>query len=534
MKKNLSLILLLLITNALKADTKDSLVINFEKIIEKRNYYSEMKLQKIFQIKKTINDKRFDEETFNKYNALYNEYKTFNYDSAFKYAEILNAMAYKLKDKEKVALAKTNIGFILLSGGMFKETLDTILSTNYIYLKDSVKYIFFNLKARIYHDMADFAANDHFFPIYNTIGNAFLDSALKYTANDSSKYYYLMGLKSLRTNKMREAKKYFEKLIYSFKYPSPDVAIESSCLAFIYFVSGETGKSFNMLVEAAGTDIMLGIKETTAIQNLALWEYRYGNEQKAYKFINMAMDDACFYGARQRKFQISNILPIIEEKRLQEVESEKRQLLIYLICISALVLLLVAFVIIILNLNKKLFLTKNDLAISNEKLSKINNQLGEANQIKEEYIGHFFSTISEYIGKIEKFKRAVERRLITGDIAEIKEFVDKINLKKEREDLYMSFDNIFLKIFPGFIDKFNMLLKEEGRFIIENNQPMLPELRIIALMRLGIDDPEKLARTLNYSIHTIYTYKAKIKSKALMPEEIFESNIMEIKAMVNL
>jgi hypothetical protein len=435
MKKYLSLILLLLLSKVLTASTQDSLVINFEKIIEKRNYYTDMKLQKIFQIKKTIDDKKFNGATFDKCNALYNEYKTVNYDSAFKYADLLYAIAYKLKDQEKVALAKTNIGFILVSGGMFKETLDTILSTNYIYLKDSVKYIFFKIKARAYHDMADYAANDHYFPVYNTIGNACLDSALKYAANDSSKYYSTLGLKSLRLNNMREAKKYFEKLTYSFKNPSIDMAIEASCLAYIYSVSHEQEKSFNMLVEAAITDIALGTKETTAILSLALWEYRYGDEQRAYKYINLAMDDANYYGARQRKIQISSILPIIEKKHLQVVESKKRQLVIFLICISALVVLLIAFIITILSLNKKLQITKNDLAISNEKLSKINSQISEANHIKEEYIGHFFSTISEYIGKIEKFKRAVERRLITGNISEIKEFDEKINPKKEREEL---------------------------------------------------------------------------------------------------
>jgi hypothetical protein len=534
MKKNLALILLFLISNVLKANIKDSLAISLENIIEKKDYYLGMKLQKITEIKLSIEDKKFDAGAFDKYNALYNEYKSFNYDSAFKYANILADISYKLGDKEKIALAKLNIGFILLSSGMFKETLDTIQTIQYNYLTDSAKCNYFALKARTYYDMADYAADEHYRKIYNILGDTCEDTALKYTSKDKPKYYSLMGLKSLRNANMSDARKYYEKLVYSFKLPERDFAIEASSLSFIYYYSNEPDKSDNLLAQAAMADIMLGTKETTAIRDLAEREFKNGNINRAYKYINLALDDAYFYGARHRKIQISNILPIIEEKHLQEVESRKKQLIIYLICISALVVLLIAFVIIILNLNKKLRTAKIELANSNEKLSRINNLLTEANHIKEEYIGHFFNVISEYISKIEKFKKAVERRLVTNNIAEIKETMDNIDPKKERENLYLSFDNIFLKIFPGFIDKFNNLLKEEERVTIKDNQPLLPEQRIYALMRLGIDDPEKIAKILNYSIHTIYTYKTKIRTKALVPNEQFELKVMEIQSMVNL
>lgn len=533
MKKNISILLLLSTAITLKANINDSSIIKLEKIIEKRSYYTQLKLNKISEIKASIGTRTIDAEAFEKFHDLYNEYKSFNYDSAFKYANEVLEMAYKIGNKEKIALAKTDIGFVLLSAGMFKETLDTIQSTKYYYLSDSAKYDYFALAARTYYDMGDYASDEHFRKIYNKIGNSYADSALKLCSKESPKYFSLMGLKSLRITDREAAREYYEKLVYSFNLAKRDYAIEASCLAFIYYYSNEFEKSYNLLAEAAIIDIMQGTKETTAIRDLAEREFTNGNIKRAYKYIKIALDDAYFYGARHRKIQISNILPIIEEKHLQEVESSKRQLAIYLVFISGLLVLLLAFVIIILNLNKKLRTTKNDLAKSNTKLSKINNELTEANQIKEEYIGQFFTIISEYIEKIEKFKKTINRKLVTNNISEIKETIDAINPKKEREELYFSFDNIFLKIFPGFIDNFNTLLKEEERFALKEKQPLFPEQRIFALIRLGIDDPEKIAKILNYSIHTIYTYKTKIKTKASIPNELFESKVMEIQSFVS-
>ena len=529
MKKILAYVLLIFISISLKANTKDSLVLKLEQAIENRDYYVDLKLKRISKIKLSINTKESEEIQYKKYSALYNEYKSFNFDSAFTYAKKLNQLAYKMANNEKIALTKTDISFILLSAGMFKETLDTLQTIQMMHLSDSAKYNYFYIAARTYFDMADYASEDHFFKIYNIKGNEYINKGLHYCSNGESRYYLLLGLQSLRNANWDLAKESYEKLINIAELPQSEYAVAAASLAYIYSKSNEPEKSYLLLADAAKTDILQGIKETSALRSLSELEFQTGNVKRAYKFIKFALDDAFFYGARYRRVQISYILPIIEEKHLQEVESRKKLLLIYLFCISALVILLALFVLIILKLNRKLRATKSDLAKSNEKLSNINAQLTEANQIKEEYIGQFFNIISEYIEKIEKFKKAISRKLTTHNISEIKDTVDTINPKKEREELYLSFDKIFLKVFPSFIGKFNLLLKTEEQFVIKDNQPLVPELRIIALMRLGIDDPEKIAKILNYSIHTIYSYKAKIKNKALIPNELFESKDMDIR-----
>jgi DNA-binding NarL/FixJ family response regulator len=156
--------------------------------------------------------------------------------------------------------------------------------------------------------------------------------------------------------------------------------------------------------------------------------------------------------------------------------------------------------------------------------------LNEADQIKEEYIGYYFNLISEYINKLEKFKRSVDNKLTTKRFDDIRIVVNNIDLTKEREELFINSDKAFLKIFPNFLSNYNALFDEEHRVKLLPNQLLNTDLRIFALIRLGIHDTEKIANILEYSVNTIYNYKARIKGKSTVSNEEFEHAIMAIKA----
>jgi DNA-binding CsgD family transcriptional regulator len=173
---------------------------------------------------------------------------------------------------------------------------------------------------------------------------------------------------------------------------------------------------------------------------------------------------------------------------------------------------------------------KKYLSEANKRLSEINRNLLEANLIKEEYIGHFFDTISEYINRFEKLKININRKITTHQIEDIKDIIGSIDIKQEREQFYNSFDSIFLKIFPDFVDAFNQFLKDDQ--LISNAKHMLtPEIRIYALLRLGISDNDKIARFLGYSLNTIYSYKTRIRNRLTIPIDEFEKKLMNIKTI---
>jgi hypothetical protein len=228
------------------------------------------------------------------------------------------------------------------------------------------------------------------------------------------------------------------------------------------------------------------------------------------------------------------VLPIVAAKINIDTENEKSRLLIYLLSIVgvSLVIILISFIVFIQL--KRLKVKEAIIEENNIQLGKINNKLSEDAHIKEEYIGYFFNLISGYILKLEKVKRNVERKIATKKYDDLLLSINEINIKKERDALFYTFDHIFLKIFPNFITAFNALLKKEDQVWPKDNEVLNADLRIFALVRLGINDNETIASILEYSVNTVYVYKMRIKAKALIPGDQFDQKIMAIKAIETL
>ena len=146
-------------------------------------------------------------------------------------------------------------------------------------------------------------------------------------------------------------------------------------------------------------------------------------------------------------------------------------------------------------------------------------------------IGYFFNIHSDYIEKIDRLKRSIEKKVKEKRYEEVLMALNRLNPGSERENLSHSFDKVFLNIFPGFVQDFNALFDEALQVHLNEGQLLNSELRIFALIRMGIHDTEKIAKILDYSINTIYNYKARIKSKSILPNDEFENRIMEIKAI---
>ena len=280
-----------------------------------------------------------------------------------------------------------------------------------------------------------------------------------------------------------------------------------------------------MLAKAAIADIKSSVKETVALRNLSDLIYKKGDVKTAYRYIKLALEDATFYNARHRKIEIASILPIIEGEKLNTVEKQKTLLLAYSGLISILTIIVIVFLIIIFRQLKRLKQARQMILDANSSLTETNHKLLEANKIKETYIGIFFNTNSEFIDKIEKLQRDISRKLTTNQIDDIKNILKNIELKKERESLYHTFDKVFLKLFPDFVQEFNKLFNEEDRIELKDKELLNTDLRIFALIRIGIDDNEKIAKILEYSVNTIYTYKTKIKNKSIVANEEFENYV---------
>ncbi len=213
------------------------------------------------------------------------------------------------------------------------------------------------------------------------------------------------------------------------------------------------------------------------------------------------------------------------------VENQRNNLIIFAAVVSLMFILVLVSTIIIYKQVKKLRRAKRTIQSQNKSLQSTNSKLIEANEIKDEYVVQSLYGRSEYIDRLESLYKTINRKVKARQFDDIHSYLKESDLKKERENMYSSFDQTFLRLFPDFIEEYNRLFKPEDVISFDLNKGLTPELRIFALIRLGIHESERIARFLDYSVNTINTYKTKVKNKSIIPNEQFEQKIMEIKTV---
>ncbi len=403
---------------------------------------------------------------------------------------------------------------------------------------------YYLLLSRTYYDLAAYSGTSYYAVRYEQQANAYADSAMTKLNRLDWRYYYVEGLKAFKEQDFILAKRDFHLILDKFHPDAHEYALVASSLASVYMAQADTEAATQLMMRAAIADIKSATKEGVALVYVADLLYRQKHDEKAYIFIKEALNDATFYGAKLRLKHVSGILPIIEGNRLSTVEGQKNRLFTFTLIVSVLSLLVIIFAFIIFKQLKKLKIAGKKITETNHKLQEANDQLQktnemlqaknsellEAHKIKEEYIGYSFNMYATYLEKIEKIKKNLEKRLASRNPESTAQALESINLKKERAALYLSFDEIFMKLFPNFIDAFNQLFKIEDQYQRKEEQPLDLDIRIFALIRMGISDHEQIAKILEYSVRTIYNHKTKVKNKSLVPNEQFEQKIMEIKA----
>jgi len=538
----------------------DSLLTELGNAIRQAAGYDSANIRRIDQLKLSLKEKGSSaQEVFRWQERIYEAYKLFNYDSAYHYARSLVNISHSLPDQHYQVAARLKLSFILLSAGLYKETYDSLNSISRHPVPESLKGEYYALWGRYYYDLAGYA-NDHYHSVdYDIAGGKFIDSAIVFYAPGSFENNYYRGLRLFKESKTIEAADYLEKLMNDSSLSQHQLALTASTLSGFYLQKANMEKAIDLLIIATIADVRSSTKENGAIFHLAELLYKQGDIRHAVMCIESAVANAEFYGARQRKVQASSILPLIEGERINGIEAQKSLLIRYAIIVTLLGFTLLVLAWIIWRQVKKLKQAQEALTQAHRRQQEINHQLEESNQrleelnlqleesnhrladlnekledsnkIKEEYIGFFFRSDSEFYGKLERVKSDIEKKLLERRYDDIRFFLNKIDTKKEKEDLLHSFDIIFLKLFPNFLQEVNSLLREDEKIRLKEGELLSTDLRIFALMRMGVTDPEKIAQILEYSVKTIYSYKSRIKNKAILPGDEFEERIMRIKTL---
>lgn len=514
----------------------DSLLNELDRTIKNRPQYAEVKELRIDSLKKELVRSKNIEDSYKIYHRLYREYRNYNMDSAYFMATRKLDIAQTLNNEQYEYTANLNIAEILGIMGMYKEAFDIAGQIDRRKLeKDQLPYyyhLYHSTYSLLYENSLSQNEKNH----YKHLVSLYKDSLLQ--VNDPQ----TLGYSLIKNGKLVELGKYDDALSLMTKCYSENKNNESliGTLAYglsdIYEKLGNTEEQKKYLAMSAISDLRKAVKSYISLRKLAIILYKEGDLDRAYAYIKCSMEDATFCKARFRTLEISETLPIIvaayDKKAIQEKNSLKK----YLVLISVLSVILIISLIYIYKQLKKLSQARKrvrdmyqEVKQMNEDLITLNTQLSESNLVKEEYIGSVFNLCSSYIDKMEAYRIDLHRKLTAGQIKETLRITGSTSfVNDELKDFFRNFDAIFLNIYPNFVEEFNSLLLDGEQIYPRSGDILTPELRVFALVRLGISESSKIANFLHYSPQTVYNYKLKVKNKLAVSKEEFSKKIGQI------
>ncbi|MBE0651299.1 MAG: hypothetical protein IH595_10715 [Bacteroidales bacterium] len=536
------MVLLFSVSFAFGENQIDSLLNVLDHTIADQAKYDRIKEDKLRHLRELLKVAPSEATKYPIYGQLFDEYRSYRSDTALYYAEKKLMIAKELNDKEKLNDARLNIASVLVTVGMYKEAMDTLNTIDIKYSPDLKAYSFYIYRT-LYGYLADYAFAAKEKARYARLTEAYRDSLLLVNAPNSSAWIMVKSDKLIVHHKYDEALKLLKDYYPTIPREGHDRAIIAYSIAMAYKGKKELKEEKKWLIISSIYDLQSDTKEYVSLRELAYMLYESRDIRRASRYIKRSLEDALFCSARLRTVEISRILPIINKAYQMETNARQRQLYFFLICISILSLFLLISLIYGYRQMKKLMKMEKTLSQANTQMKELNKELfstndqltranatlTEANLIKEEYIGRYMDQCSMYIDKLDDYRHSLKKTASSGKVSDLLDAIRSGEfIEDELKEFYANFDSTFLQLFPNFIDEFNRLLAKDEAIVPKPGELLNTELRIFALIRLGITDSVKISHFLRYSLSTIYNYRTKIRNKAICPRDEFETMVMKI------
>lgn len=520
----------------------DSLLKVLDSSVDNYQVFSSQKEEQLNKLKELLRYTNNDDQRYKICGQLYDDYKSYKSDSALTYAQKKLQIAEKMNNRWNLTDAKLNLASIMGTSGMYKESMD-ILETINIQDNPDLKAYYFHVYRTVYGFMADYTVSTREKERYNKLVSNFRDSLLVVNPPHSETHIMVKTDQLIANKKSDEAIKILLSYYPTIKNDKHTRAIIAYCISVTYQKQQNRENEKKWLIISAINDIQSANKDYISLRSLAFLLYEEGDIDRAYKYIKRSLEDALFCNARLRTYEISQMLPIINQAYQHQSQARQRQLIISLISISLLSVFLLIAVLSVYRQMRKLSVARKDLSQANKLLNDLNKELSEtnkllkhsnetlseANLIKEEYIGRYMDQCSAYIDKLDDYRRLLNKTATAGKIDDLIQTIkSKQFIEDELKEFYTNFDSTFLQLFPTFVEEFSALLVDNEEIQLKSGELLNTELRIFALIRLGISDSVKISHFLRYSLSTIYNYRTKLRNKSAVPRDEFESYVMKI------
>lgn len=536
MKPNLYLICFFLAislqtVNAQQTDI-DRLYNTIDSLIEHRSELLAEKEIRLKALKDGLQEGLDEDQLFKLNERIYDEYMAYNFDSAYYYinknVERQRALGYA----DRFAASAVRMAHILAVSGIFNNARLLLNEVRVEDISTANKIDYYEQQSELNLFRSEMANFTPLFPAYVDSMQHYRQKILEIAPHDSYNYIFNLATYTCEQGEVDKAIKMLEDYLPKLRQGDRHYSIVTSTLAFFYTHKDQPKTREKYLLLSAISDLRASILENNSLRELSIILLERQEYKKAYNYLQQASADAKLYGSRLRSLQAARLAPLITQAYDTERVRTQNRTYILLAILSVITLLLIGTIAFILSMMRKrraaiekINTLNQELERRNAAIEAANNEMKESNRIKDEYIGRFLELSSNYIQRGEERAKLLNRLARDKKMAELyAELKSSSSLNESIRLFYQNFDTAFLNIYPNFIKEVNSLMANGNQFEVDGGQKLTTELRILALIRLGINDNQKIADILRSSITTIYTYRSKIKSRALS-KDTFEDEI---------
>lgn len=525
-------------SNQVSYDRNKDLYDEIDREINKSSQYEAEKERRIENLKKRIRSENNEERKRELTDWLITEYEAYKSDSALHYININLNNPNVREDKRLETELLIKKADVAAHAGLFQEATEILEGINRQYLDSALFENYYSAYSGLYQYQSEYVTDSEYALNHGRLRELYIDSVSQVSGPNSINYVITHAASESRNGNFKEAEDLLLGNINKYKRGDRTYSILSSILADIYKQQGDKNNYIKFIGESVISDIQGAVKENMAIRALATECFEEGDFERAEKYLRQSFADANFYSARMRNAQSSRILPVVGEAYSSQQKSlnHKLRLLVIFISILAFCFIIVAIFSIfqlkkIRRINSKTRTMLNEVSELSEQLGRVNeelrntnNKLQDSNRLKGEYAVLFMEYCSLAISSLQQFQQSLKVTAAQGNFQSLVKKINSMTFENQTlAEFYSKFDEAILNLYPSFIEDFNSLLLPEYRVEIKDKDSLNTELRVYALIKLGITDSEKIAKFLRCSISTVYTYRSKTKKKAIDPETFEKS-----------
>ena len=517
--------------NAQQTDI-DRLYNTIDSLIEHRSELLAEKEIRLKALKDGLQEGLDEDQLFKLNERIYDEYMAYNFDSAYYYINKNVERQRALGHADRFAASAVRMAHILAVSGIFNNARLLLNEVRVEDISTANKIDYYEQQSELNLFRSEMANFTPLFPAYVDSMQHYRQKILEIAPHGSYNYIFNLATYTCEQGEVDKAIKMLEDYLPKLRQGDRHYSIVTSTLAYFYTHKDQPETREKYLLLSAISDLRASILENNSLRELSIILLERQEYKKAYNYLQQASEDAKLYGSRLRSLQAARLAPLITQAYDTERVRTQNRTYILLAILSVITLLLIGTIAFILSMMRKrraaiekINTLNQELERRNAAIEAANNEMKESNRIKDEYIGRFLELSSNYIQRGEDRAKLLNRLARDKKMAELyAELKSSSSLNESIRLFYQNFDTAFLNIYPNFIKEVNSLMANGNQFEVDGGQKLTTELRILALIRLGINDNQKIADILRSSITTIYTYRSKIKSRALS-KDTFEDEI---------